>query len=275
MMKRVAIVLAAGCAALALSFAARGAGVDLDSGGLPTIQTRPAPDAQPGDFGIVQQYFTTVDASSLKPYQTGFNYARNPSGNGIYCLASSTDSRAASEFHVPHGARFFFFRYWGVDSVADDMTVNLTEVCQPDFLAGAPVETSKGTIVSSGSAGQFSDSVSLSGTADSQSCTYRVVVQFDPSTGSCTGTTFLAFYKARVAYFRQISPAPAVATFSDVGVGTQFFAEVEALARSGITGGCTGTTFCPTQAVTRLQMAAFLARALGLQFDTIADPANP
>lgn len=37
---------------------------------------------------------------------------------------------------------------------------------------------------------------------------------------------------------------------------------INALAASGITGGCTVTTFCPTQAVTREQMAAFLHRAL-------------
>jgi hypothetical protein len=33
---------------------------------------------------------------------------------------------------------------------------------------------------------------------------------------------------------------------------------------SGITAGCTANEFCPDLAVTRRQMAAFLARALGL-----------
>ena len=32
----------------------------------------------------------------------------------------------------------------------------------------------------------------------------------------------------------------------------------------GVAAGCSSSTFCPTQSVTREQMASFLARALGL-----------
>lgn len=257
-------------------------GFDSDAGFVASPQSRPlALDdprvSRPSDFGDVQQYFTTVDASSLVGRTSGFNHSRTGSGSGIWCAAGSTDSRAVGEFRPPHGAELFFFRYWGVDTVAEDMTVTLDEICQPDFSAGTgdPVLTNKGTIVSTGAGGFFSDSVALAGTADTQSCIYRVTVQFDASTGSCDQGQFMAFYKARVAYFRQISPAPAIATFTDVPVGSQFHAEVEALNQSGITLGCTATEFCPGNFVTRLQMAAFLSRALGLQFDTIVDPANP
>lgn len=38
--------------------------------------------------------------------------------------------------------------------------------------------------------------------------------------------------------------------------------DINRLAASGITAGCTSTTFCPTASVTRGQMAAFLERAL-------------
>jgi hypothetical protein len=69
-----------------------------------------------------------------------------------------------------------------------------------------------------------------------------------------------------VFWNRQISPPPGAATFSDVPSGHQFFPEVEALVKSGITGGCGGGNYCPNQAVTRGQMAAFLARSLGLTF---------
>ena len=40
-------------------------------------------------------------------------------------------------------------------------------------------------------------------------------------------------------------------------------ADINALAESGITGGCTATKFCPQSPVTRGQMAAFLFRAFG------------
>ena len=55
-------------------------------------------------------------------------------------------------------------------------------------------------------------------------------------------------------------------TFSD-SKGTTFESEIAALAKAGITVGCnppTNDRFCPTQPVTRAQMATFLTRALDL-----------
>lgn len=55
-------------------------------------------------------------------------------------------------------------------------------------------------------------------------------------------------------------------TFTDDD-GSIFEADIEALAALGITQGCnppTNDLFCPTDNVTRGQMAAFLVRALGL-----------
>ena len=108
---------------------------------------------------------------------------------------------------------------------------------------------------------------------DNQSCTYRVEVRFGPDNATCD--TNLFFSKVRVQWSRFIPPAPAVATFTDVPPGSQFFREVEAFVVTGVTAGCTATTFCPGNFVTRLQMAAFFARALGLPPREIADPANP
>lgn len=76
----------------------------------------------------------------------------------------------------------------------------------------------------------------------------------------------ISFKGCRFFWQRQISPAPAVATFVDVPPGHAFFQFVESLASSGITAGCAAGQFCPDQPVTRAQMAAFLARALGLHF---------
>jgi len=65
---------------------------------------------------------------------------------------------------------------------------------------------------------------------------------------------------------RPIAPAPASASFTDVPTGHPFFQYIEALRTSGVTTGCTATAFCPDASVTRGQMAAFLARALGLGY---------
>ena len=67
------------------------------------------------------------------------------------------------------------------------------------------------------------------------------------SAGGCGDTVLVHF----------LPPHP----FSDV-VAFEF--EISWLYREGITGGCTATRFCPSNPVTRGQMAAFLDRALGL-----------
>jgi PKD domain/S-layer homology domain len=61
-------------------------------------------------------------------------------------------------------------------------------------------------------------------------------------------------------------PQPVGASFSDVPVGYVFYEDIEWLLAEGITEGCDseGTMFCPTEPVTRGQMAAFLVRYLGL-----------
>jgi hypothetical protein len=74
------------------------------------------------------------------------------------------------------------------------------------------------------------------------------------------------FFGAAVEWRRIISPAPGSATFPDVSASFWAFQEIEALAASGITTGFPDGTFRPTAPVTRAQMAAFLARALGLHW---------
>jgi hypothetical protein len=74
-----------------------------------------------------------------------------------------------------------------------------------------------------------------------------------------------------VGYVLQVSPAPKIASFNDVPEGDFGYQYIEALALSGITGGCQAAPplFCPDSFVTRRQMAIFLAKALGLQWPYI------
>jgi hypothetical protein len=69
-----------------------------------------------------------------------------------------------------------------------------------------------------------------------------------------------------VGYVLEVSAPPAMSDFADVPTNHPFFQFIEALYHSGITSGCGGGNFCPNSAVTRGQMAVFLAKALGLQF---------
>ena len=51
--------------------------------------------------------------------------------------------------------------------------------------------------------------------------------------------------------------------FSDVPTSSTYHTAISRLVGSGITGGCGGGKYCPNDAVTRGQMAAFLNRGLG------------
>ena len=69
-----------------------------------------------------------------------------------------------------------------------------------------------------------------------------------------------------VWWHRNVSPAPQSPTFGDVPATDLGFQYIEALAASGITGGCGGGNYCPDASLTRRQMAIFLAKALGLHW---------
>jgi hypothetical protein len=75
-----------------------------------------------------------------------------------------------------------------------------------------------------------------------------------------------AFGGARITWHRQVGPAPAAPTFGDVPSDHPFFQFVEALAASGVTGGCGSGNYCPAAPLTRGQMAVFLSKALGLHW---------
>jgi hypothetical protein len=49
-------------------------------------------------------------------------------------------------------------------------------------------------------------------------------------------------------------------SFPDVTTGNQFYKFVENLFHNGVTGGCSGGNYCPTNPVTRAQMAVFLLK---------------
>ncbi len=70
-----------------------------------------------------------------------------------------------------------------------------------------------------------------------------------------------------VVWKRQVSPAPSVATFTDVPTTSPFFQYVEALYDTGIIAGCGGGNYCPTNPVTRGQMAVYMAKLLGLHYN--------
>jgi S-layer family protein len=78
--------------------------------------------------------------------------------------------------------------------------------------------------------------------------------------------TYEYFGYVEVHWHRTVSPPPANASFADVPTSHPFFQYIDAIHAAGITAGCGGGNFCPDQAITRKQEAAFLSKALGLHW---------
>jgi glucose/arabinose dehydrogenase len=92
---------------------------------------------------------------------------------------------------------------------------------------------------------------------------------YEGITGGCGGTRYCptsSVTRVQMAMFLDRAmdlPATGTDYFTDDD-GITGEASINSLAASGITGGCTATTFCPNNRVTREQMAMFLDRALDL-----------
>jgi glucose/arabinose dehydrogenase len=74
----------------------------------------------------------------------------------------------------------------------------------------------------------------------------------------------MAVFLLRAKHGSAYVPPAADGDFDDVPVSSPYARWIEQLAAEGITSGCGGSNFCPTDPVTRGQMAVFLVNAFGL-----------
>lgn len=162
--------------------------------------------------------------------------------------------------NVPTGARVLGMEFEACDTDPD------SEICA--YLYQGPSVSGFGTNEATTCTGvPFDGGCSFNGvgvgpfTIDNFNNAYWVEIRDFNTLGQGTN-----FRLVRILWERQISPAPGVATFSDVPTGYWAFQEIEALAASGITAGTGPGTFSPNANLTRAEMAVFLARALGLHF---------
>ncbi len=219
------------------------------------------------DWGTSTGY-TTVSASELREHLFYTKLVRDP-GAYTYCWENDDylPTLAHAQFVVPDGATLEFLRYWAYDASSDfDLIFRVYETCQGSAGGSQPVTTLIQEAFTFGSAGDFNFSASLNDyPVENKDCVYFIEVEFAPQDVSCQRYD-LKVRKFSVSWTRQVSPAPATATFGDVPTNHPFFQFVEALAKSGTTGGCGAGNYCPDAPLTRGQMAVFLAKALGLQW---------
>ena len=173
---------------------------------------------------------------------------------------------ATAQIKVPDGARLGSLRFWAYDAADPrDLVFRTYEVCQPG--AGPATNTLIGEAQTFLAIGDYAGFVPLDDLAvNNLDCAYVVRVIFANLGEDCIGD--LRVRKLQLTWTRQVSPAPATASFNDVPTDHPFFQFIEALSKSGTTAGCqvSPPLYCPDRPITRGEMAVYLAKALGLQW---------
>lgn len=213
----------------------------------------PPPDA----WGTSWTTTTTVGAWSFAGPMTD-------AGNGFRNCAAATGACRGAVSGVATGAWVWNLEIDACDSSPAEEAVAQLWGCGPAPGPGACfviAEVHSGIAAAEGCR-RYRFNLAQPFTANNYNYTYFVDVFGTNGTGNVPAV----FRAVRLNWLRQVSPAPATATFGDVPTTHPYFRHVEALAASLISGGCGGGQFCPDRAVTRGEMAVFLSVALGLNF---------
>lgn len=223
--------------------------------GVSLTETTPVPQPYGSASPAQQEHAGNQFHGRVSTYAYG-----SPTGQGDVNFTAG-DIFADAQLQLPSGSIWESTRFWVNDTVAADLNLFLIRSCLPVAGAGSPVATILGSGASVGATGNQTIVVgATAGTViDNNGCFYWERTNF--------GAAGTVLQKSRTQYRLQVSPAPAVATFpNDVPTTSGFFRFVEAMAASGLTGGCAPGSFCPNDPVTRGQLAVFLSVALGLHF---------
>lgn len=226
------------------------------------------------DYGVDSEEATTIGWQAFLPRTSATTFDGN-AGTGSRWLTGGPSSLVYAPLtlgDVPNGATIIQVLFSIVDT---DSTSNVTGfLCQYWTNSGSGSDPGGSCPLQVSSSGTPGNAEILG----SPFLTMRTRYDAD-SDGSYENVNWLlavslpsfssanAIRQVRIRWQRQLSPAPASATFADVPVGAFGFQHVEALVGSGITAGCGGGNFCPDAPLTRVQMAVFLAKALGLHWD--------
>jgi hypothetical protein len=218
--------------------------------------------AGPQDFGVGNINVLQIPAASFRPrVSSGTWEIRGPSvpaDTGYLYSTGPGEFLAGAE--LPQGALIdALVLYYDDPSPTSGVSANLYGLTGYD---GASTGSALiATAQSSGSSGKGYQTTAVTHTVNTSIFLggSQYIVQ--------VSTSDTGFRGVEIWWERQMSPAPATATFSDVPTTDSFFRAIEAFSASGITSGCGGGNFCPNQPVTRQEVAKFFARALGLSYN--------
>jgi hypothetical protein len=211
------------------------------------------------DWGLDSPSILNVYAWEFEPLDSRIVLGPTASGSFLRYAVSSTapfpEGYVEAPVHLPTGVVIDKIEIAGCDDIHDALSAVLYYTDDP-----ASPSVALGTATLPLAFCGYTSSDPINHEVDNSSHSYGIEVHL------FVGNASVGLRSVRVYYHRQVSPAPATATFNDVPIDHPFFQYIEALAASGITGGCGNGNFCPNAPVTRGQMATFLAKALGLHF---------
>jgi hypothetical protein len=227
----------------------------------PHLISAPAPPSSkaPQNFGTTNTVYDSIGEWEFAPPTNAWTWG-DTAGNQPLKFPTQAGIFFNAAAHIPNGALLTSLEFdYCDDNASQDASLQLINV---DYLNNAIFNL--GTVTSSGTPGCTFGTFDVSQygiTVDALNQRLLLQVSFGSSVDSTT-----RFAGAIIGYKLQVSPAPGVPTFNDVPLSDFGFQYIEALAASGITGGCGGGNFCPDSPVTRRQMAIFIAKALGLSY---------
>ncbi len=229
------------------------------------------PAAQPKTYGTTQPSYYVIDASELSPLASANQYGAINNAQLRY-LTNLAGLGFMGPVHLPAGAHVSSIEIDYFDNSASGEIQASFAVCDSNgqtcaFALGNPGCDDAPVTVCSGNPqapGYFSRAEDLS---DDGITIDDLLHRYFVFAGNTTNDGSTAISQIRIAYFLQVSPPPATATFNDVPTSDPAFQFIEAVAAAGVTSGCGGGNYCPDSFITRRQMAVFLAKALGLQWN--------
>ena len=233
-----------------------------DDGNMPAAVAKSTPSAAGADspslgWGTYSGQYLFLPAASFIPRSSGTTFEYYGSG---YVYTTGGEAWFWAPITLPQGVYLDGVRLYYYDNSASDIGVYVARYygdISPSY------EYIVNAYTTSGTPGYTSDYINVGTTIQYGGDENAYVIWLSMN----EATSNMMFKGVRLFYHLQISPAPATATFSDVPTTHPFFQNIEALYASRITTGYGSTgTYHPDDYVTRGQMAAFLSRALGLQW---------
>ena len=225
--------------------------------------------SRPRTYGTKAVSYVAVAAADFAPKAGGSPYDTDLSGRRWGLLGPVG---FFAPIRLPSGAMPVYLELQFFDTNSSASVMVTLQECEP--LTGSctnhPIAgitgcytgfVCSGDVNAPGLGSAFADLAPDAATVNDSSNTWSLYAQ----TNVGDGTVKIA--GVIVGYVLQVSPAPVAATFADVPTSHPYYRFIEALAKSGVTVGCGGGNFCPDHVITRQEVATWLARALGLQWN--------